>query len=277
MVLAPAYLDERGIYVEASEVEGDESAGFTFGGEAVTRELGKMGKSLKNSVSPDDIYAGYGADTLRLYEMSTGPLDAERPWNTRDIVGVYRFLQRLWRHLVDEETGTLAVVDASAPEELERILHRTIAGVRDDMDGLRFNTAVAKLIELNNALGPVVRDLGGAPRGVAEALVQMVAPLAPHLAEELWSMLGHASSIVWTDFPVADPALLVEDQVEIPVQVNGRLRATLWIAPDEDGEQVQQRAEALEAVQKHLQGAAIRKVIYVPGRTLNFVVSAAKE
>src|SRR5439155_4082648 len=129
MVVAPAFTDERGFYVDAYSVDGDEVSGFTFEGRPVVREMGKMGKSLKNSVSPDDIYADFGADTLRLYEMAMGPLDAERPWNDRDIVGVYRFLQRLWRNLVDEDTGAVTVVDTAPPDELRRALHKTIAGV----------------------------------------------------------------------------------------------------------------------------------------------------
>ncbi len=201
MVLAYAYTDERGVHVEATEVEGDEQTGFTHDGRPVSRELGKMGKSLKNSVSPETVYDEYGADTLRLYEMSMGPLDAERPWNTRDVIGVHRFLQRVWRNLVDETTGMPTVLDIEAPAELRRQLHRTIAGVRDDMAGLRFNTAVAKLIELNNTLGPVARERGGSPREVAEPLVQMLAPLAPHIAEELWRRLGHQQSVVWSSFP----------------------------------------------------------------------------
>jgi leucyl-tRNA synthetase len=272
MVLAPAYTDERGFYVDAYSVDGDDTTGFTFEGRPVNREMGKMGKSLKNSVSPDDIYAEFGADTLRLYEMAMGPLDAERPWNDRDIVGVYRFLQRLWRNLVDEDTGTLTVVGTPAPDDLRRTLHRTIAGVRDDMDGLRFNTAVAKLIELNNALGPVARELGGAPREVAEPLVLMVAPLAPHIAEELWSLLGHDETVVWTTFPEADPNLLVEDQVEIPVQVNGKVRGRVIVAADADAGAIEAAALADPTVAAAIDGKPVKRVVVVPGRMVNVVV-----
>jgi leucyl-tRNA synthetase len=272
MVLAPAFTDERGLYVDASSVEGDDDAGFTYEGQPVTREFGKMGKSLKNSVSPDDIYAEYGADTLRLYEMAMGPLDAERPWNARDIVGVYRFLQRLWRNLVDEETGSLQVVDEPAPDELRRVLHRTIAGVRDDMEGMRFNTAVAKLIELNNALGPIARDLGGTPREVAVPLVLMLAPLAPHLAEELWSRLGGGDSVVWTDFPDADESLLVDEEVEIPVQVAGKVRARVLVPADADAATIEGLALADPTVVAALDGRTPQRVVVVPGRMVNIVV-----
>jgi leucyl-tRNA synthetase len=231
-----------------------------------------MGKSLKNSVSPDDIYREYGADTLRLYEMAMGPLDAERPWNARDIVGQYRFLQRLWRHLVDEESGELTVVDRPPPDDLRRLLHRTIAGVRDDMEALRFNTSVAKLIELNNALGPVVRDGGGAPREIAEPLVAMLAPLAPHLAEELWAKLGHTESVVWTDFPEPDPALLVDDEVEVPVQVNGKVKARILVAADTDADATETLALADPAVQAAIDGRVVRRVVVAVGRMVNVVV-----
>ena len=178
-----AYKDERGIYIDGQRGRRAATASLPDEGEPVTREWGKMGKSLKNAVSPDDIYESYGADTLRLYEMAMGPLDASRPWETRDVVGMYRFLQRLWRNIVDEETGAVACTDAEADDDTLPALHRTIAAVRDDMDAMRFNTAIAKLIELNNHA-----DQGRVrlPPDVVEPLVLMVAPLAPHIAEELW-------------------------------------------------------------------------------------------
>jgi leucyl-tRNA synthetase len=276
MVLAYAYTDERGVHVEATEVEGDERAGFTHAGRPVTRDLGKMGKSLKNSVSPETVYEEYGADTLRLYEMSMGPLDAERPWNTRDVIGVHRFLQRVWRNLVDEATGALTVLDAAPPADLRRQLHRTIAGVGDDMDGLRFNTAVAKLIELNNALGPVAREMGGTPREVADPLVQMLAPLAPHLAEELWSRLGHHGSVVWTTFPEPDPALLVDDEVEIPVQVGGKVRARVRMAATATPAETEAAALAQPAVLAAIGDRAVERVVVVPARMVNVVLRPAR-
>ena len=134
-ILAAAYKDEREIYVDATEVV-ERDGGLFYGDVPVTREWGKMGKSLKNAVTPDDICGSYGADTLRLYEMAMGPLDASRPWETRDVVGMYRFLQRLWRNIVDEETGEVALLDTPADDETRALLHRTISGVRDDMDAL---------------------------------------------------------------------------------------------------------------------------------------------
>jgi leucyl-tRNA synthetase len=267
-VQAAAYKDEREIYVDATTVEGNERDGFTYQGKPVTREWGKMGKSLKNSVSPDDLYEQYGADTLRLYEMATGPLDASRPWETRDVVGMYRFLQRLWRNVVDEDTGACTVVDAAADEATLTQLHRTIDVVRAEMDGLRFNTAIAKLIELNNA----VTKLDATPREIAEPLVLMTAPLAPHIAEELWRRLGHDDTLTYEPFPVADPARLVDDTVEYPVQVNGKVRGRFEVAADADPATVEAKALADERIVALLDGKTPKKVIVVPGRMVNIVV-----
>ncbi len=268
MIQAPAYTDSRGIYVEATTVV-ERDGGFFAGDEAVQREFGKIGKSLKNMVTPDDIFRDYGADSLRLYEMSMGPLDASRPWSTRDIVGVFRFLQRLWRNVVDEDTGALRVVETPADEETRRLLHRTIAEVREDMATMGFNTAVSKLITLNNRLTQVA-TAGGAPRDTVEPLVLMLAPLAPHIAEELWSRLGHESSLTYADFPVADPQWLTVDEVEYPVQVNGKVRGKVTVAAG--AEQPVVEAAARLDVASYLDGASVRKVIFVPDRLINFVV-----
>ena len=266
-ILAAAFKDEREIYVDAFGVE-EHDGQFTYQGEPVTREWGKMGKSLKNAVAPDDIYEAYGADTLRLYEMAMGPLDASRPWETRDVVGMYRFLQRVWRNLVDEDTGALRADLPPVDDTTDRLLHRTIDGVRADMDAMRFNTAIAKLIELNNHL----TKLGGCPPEVAERLVLMLAPLAPHLAEELWRLLGHTDTVTYEPFPVADPAKLVDDTVELPVQVNGKVRSRIVVAADADAASIEAVALADAKVQASLAGATPKKVVVVPGRTVNIVV-----
>ena len=267
-IQAPAFTDARGLYVEAGEVV-EQDGTFSHGDEEVFREFGKIGKSLKNMVTPDDIFRDYGADTLRLYEMAMGPLDASRPWSTRDIVGVHRFLQRLWRNVIDEDTGRVTVVEAPADDETRRLLHRTIAEVRDDMETLGFNTAIAKLITLNNRLTHVAQD-GGAPREVVEPLVLMLAPLAPHAAEELWSRLGHAETLTYENFPAPDPTWLVVDTVEYPVQVNGKVRGKVVVAADADQADVERAARA--EVAAHLDGVTVRKVVFVPGRLINFVV-----
>jgi leucyl-tRNA synthetase len=169
--------------------------------------------------------------------------------------------------VVDEDTGELAVLDTKADIETQRLLHRTIAGVRDDMDALRFNTAIAKLIELNNHL----TKLGGCPADIAEPLVLMVAPLAAHVAEELWAKLGHDESLANAPFPVADPALLVADTVEYPVQVNGKVRGHITVAADLDVAGVEAAALADPKVIASLAGATPKKVIVVPGRMVNIV------
>ncbi|CAM06529.1 leucyl-tRNA synthetase [Saccharopolyspora erythraea NRRL 2338] len=268
-IQAYAYTDSRGVYVPAEEVE-ERDGKFFFQGEEVRREYGKMGKSLKNSVSPDEMADAYGADTLRLYEMAMGPLDASRPWATKDVVGSHRFLQRLWRNVVDENTGELRVTDDEPAIEVLRALHKTIAGVREDYRELRFNTAVAKLIELNNLLTKEY-SATGAPRAVVGPLVLMVAPLAPHMAEELWSKLGHDGSLAHGPFPEADEQYLVEDTVEYPIQFNGKVRSRIVVPASAGQDEVKAAALADEKVVAALDGREPRKVIVVPGRLVNVV------
>ena len=270
-IQAYAFKDARGVYVPADEVEGTLQEGFTHDGRPVARELGKMGKSLKNSVTPDDMYASYGADTLRMYEMFMGPIDQDRPWETRSVVGSQRVLQRVWRNIVDEETGELRVVDEGPDDELLRVLHRTIDGVRSDMEGMRFNTAIAKLTELNNDL---TKRASGAPREVADVVIRMLAPLVPHFAEELWHRLhgSGAGSVTQAGFPAADPALLVADTVEVPVQVNGKVRGRVTLAADADAEFAVAAALAEPNVAAHVGGRELRKQLYVPGRMITLVV-----
>ncbi|WP_392875010.1 leucine--tRNA ligase [Streptomyces sp. LN499] len=267
MIQAFVYRDSRGIAVPAAEVEERDGA-FYHQGEKVSRVLGKMGKSLKNAVTPDEICAEYGADTLRLYEMAMGPLDVSRPWDTRAVVGQYRLLQRLWRNVVDEETGEVTVVDTEPGEDTLRALHKAIDGVGQDMAGMRFNTAIAKVTELNNHLTKVGGPLS---RSVAERLVLLVAPLAPHIAEELWRRLGHTDSVVHQDFPVADPAYVVDETVTCVVQVKGKVKARLEISPSITDEELEALALADPAVVAALDGAGIRKVIVRAPKLVNIV------
>ena len=270
-IQAYAYRDDRGQTVPATEVIETDGT-YAWQGETVAREYGKMGKSLKNIVTPDEMYEEYGADTFRLYEMAMGPLDASRPWNTRDVVGMQRFLQRLWRNMVDEDTGDTVVSEDAAPDELVRHLHRTIVGVEADLAHLRFNTAIAKLIEFNNALTQLVNVTHIAPRELVEPLVQMLSPLCPHLAEELWFRLGHDTTVTYVPFPVADPSLLVEDSIEVPVQVNGKVRGRIVVATDADEATHLAAAMALDTVISALNGREPFKTIVVPGRTVSIVV-----
>lgn len=267
MIQAFVYRDSRGIAVPAAEVEERDGA-FYYEGEKVSRVLGKMGKSLKNAVTPDEICAEYGADTLRLYEMAMGPLDVSRPWDPRAVVGQYRLLQRLWRNVVDEETGEITVVDTEPGEDTLRALHKAIDGVGQDMAGMRFNTAIAKVTELNNHL---TKAGGPLSRSVAERLVLLIAPLAPHIAEELWQRLGHTESVVHQDFPVADPAYVVDETVTCVVQIKGKVRARLEISPAITDEELEALALADEAVVAALGGAGIRKVIVRAPKLVNIV------
>ncbi|QSE81190.1 leucine--tRNA ligase [Rhodococcus koreensis] len=268
-IQAYAYTDARGVYVPADEVEEKDGKFFHQGAE-VNREYGKMGKSLKNSVSPDDICEEYGADTLRVYEMSMGPLDTSRPWATKDVVGAQRFLQRAWRVVVDEESGAVRVTDDAPTEDTLRALNKAIAGVSEDYTALRDNTAAAKLIEYTNHLTKAYPT--GAPRSAVEPLVLMLAPLAPHLAEELWSRLGHEKSLAHGPFPVAEEKWLVEDTVEYPIQVNGKVRSRVTVAADAPREEIEKIALADDKIVALLDGKDPRKVIVVPGKMVNIVL-----
>ena len=270
-IQAFAYTDARGTYVPAAEVVARGERFFLPGADGETevfQEFGKIGKSLKNSISPDEICEGYGADTLRVYEMSMGPLEASRPWATKDVIGAHRFLQRVWRLVIDENSGQARVSDDTLDDETVRQLHRTIAGVCDDYVGLRNNTAAAKLIEYTNHLTKV----GVSARAALEPLVLMVAPLAPHLAEELWHRLGHEQSLAHGPFPEADPRYLVADTVEYPVQVNGKVRGHITVAADAGRDVLEAAALADEKVAAFLAGVTPKKVIVVPGRLVNFVL-----
>ncbi|WP_174233990.1 leucine--tRNA ligase [Corynebacterium pseudodiphtheriticum] len=268
-IQAYAYTDSRGVYVSAEEVEEREGE-FFYHGEKVNREYGKMGKSLKNAVAPDDIAENFGADTLRVYEMSMGPLADSRPWATKDVVGAQRFLQRLWRLVVNENTGEVAVVDAELGKKDLQQLHRTIAGVRDDYENLRVNTVVAKLIEYVNYL--TKNYPGGAPRAAVEPIAVMVAPVAPHIAEELWTRLGHEGTITFVSFPSFDEKYLVDDEIELPVQVNGKVKSRVQVAADVSQDDAVAAALADDKVLAAIGEKSVVKKIVVPGRMINLVV-----
>jgi leucyl-tRNA synthetase len=230
----------------------------------------KMSKSRGNVVNPDKIVADYGADTFRLYEMYMGPLEQQKPWNTRDIVGMSRFLAGVYRNLVgDDETGKKAeIVDWAIPEALDRQMHRTIKKVGEDIEGLRFNTAIAQLIMLNNE---IVKEKV-VPRGLAENFTLLLAPFAPHLAEEVWSVLGHKESLVRHPWPTFDAAKLADSTVEIAVQVNGKLRGTVSVPADVDDKAAIAAARDVGSVKVWIEGKTIVKSLYVQKKLVNFVV-----
>src|SRR5207248_6202740 len=212
----------------------------------------KMSKSRGNVVNPDDIVRDYGADTFRLYEMYMGPLDAPKPWNTRDIVGMSRFLNAVWRNLIgDEETNKVAKIENKPiPDAIDRQMHRAIKKVGEDIQNLRFNTAIAALITLNNEMS----RLQTVPRELAENFVLLLAPFAPHIAEEIWSRLGHTKTLARRPWPSFDSAKLEESTIELPVQVNGKLRDRITVPADADETTVLQTAERAEKVQPWLAG-----------------------
>ncbi|HET6693977.1 MAG TPA: leucine--tRNA ligase [Pedococcus sp.] len=270
-IQAYAYTDARGQYVPAAEVEemsveygGDPI--YTWRGQPVNREYGKIGKSLKNVVSPDEMYEAFGADTFRVYEMGMGPLELSRPWETRAVVGSQRFLQRLWRNVIDEGTGELRISDEPIDDDTARVLHKTIDAVGRDYAGLSFNTAIARLIELNNAL----TKLDMVPREAAEKIVLMVAPLAPHIAEELWARLGHTETITYEPFPTAEVALLVEDTVTCVVQIKGKVRDRIEVPADITEDALRERVLALPKVAAATENG-VRTVIVRAPKLVNVV------
>jgi leucyl-tRNA synthetase len=282
-IQAYAYQDARGAYVPAREVvdqdgrpamdvQGEPGRQFFFEGQPVKQVYGKMGKSLKNAEAPDDICHKFGTDSLRAYEMYMGPLEASKPWSTRDIIGLHRFLQAVWKRFVAED-GSLKVVDAPAEDGLRRLLHRTIKRVTTDMEGLRFNTAIAGLIELNNALKG-----DRLSREIADPFLRLLAPIAPHIAEELWQRtLGvkWSGSIAAESWPAYDEGLTVEAEIEVPVQINGKLRARVRLAAEaaRDEARMQEAALADEKVARELAGKTVRKVVCIPGRMVNIVAT----
>ena len=230
----------------------------------------KMSKSRGNVVNPDDVIKAYGADSLRLYEMFMGPLEQVKPWSMKGVEGVHRFLNRVYRWLCDEETGVVhaTVGDHPATVEQQRALHQAIRKVGEDIEAMRFNTAISAMMEFLNAATRWEKI----PRESASTFLLLLAPFAPHLAEELWQRMGHAESLAHEPWPAFDEALLKLDQVEIPVQVNGKLRGKLTIAPDAAQASVVALAVQIPAVQQQMEGKVVRKEIYVPGKMLNLVV-----
>ncbi len=248
--------------------------------ETATRErlvqvTAKMSKSLKNVVNPDDVIAEYGADTFRLYEMYMGPLEASKPWNTRDIIGSFRFLQRAWRLIIDERTGE-PLFAAKSDAAIERLLHRTTHRVGEDIERISLNTAIAALIEfVNAATRPTTLASpsdGGLTREQAERFTLLLAPFAPHMAEELWHRTGHAGSVTVQGWPTHDPAMLVDDEIELPIQILGKVKARIMVPTKATTQQVEAAVLANDEVQRQLAGRAPKKVIIVPGRMVNLVV-----
>ncbi len=278
LITSFAFKDEEGRTVPVDEVEERDGKHVLIEtGEAVEQIVAKMSKTLKNVVNPDDIIEEYGADTFRLYEMYMGPLEASKPWNTKDTVGLYRFLRDIWRLCVNEESGELRIAE-QPNNDIEKQLHRAIAKVGDDIERLAFNTAIAAMFEFKNVAQSVEKKAKGAPvltRDQMSRLVRIVAPFAPHLAEEIWHKLGVAQageSIAAAEWPGYDEKMLVDDEIEIPVQINGKLVSRVTVAKDADEKVISSAAMAEVKVAARVEAGNLVKTIYVPGRMLNLIV-----
>jgi leucyl-tRNA synthetase len=228
----------------------------------------KMSKSRGNVINPDDIVREFGADSLRLYEMFMGPLEQMKPWSMQGVGGVHRFLNRVWRLMVDDKTNENLVTDAEPTAAQWKDVHKMLKKVTDDIEGMRFNTAISAMMEFVNA----ANQWENRPKAAFEAFVVALSPFAPHTAEELWQRIGHTESLAYTPWHDANEAYLKEDTREIGVQVNGKLRATITIAVNATSEEAIAAAKAEDNVQAHLEGKTIRKEIYVQGRIVNLVV-----
>jgi len=232
----------------------------------------KMSKSRGNVINPDKVVDEYGADSMRLYEMFMGPLEATKPWSMRGVEGVYRFLSRVWRLVIDDKAETMqlepAIKDVPPDKDTLRKLHQTIKKVTEDLDGMRFNTAIAAMMEFSNHL----TKLPQRPRAVFDPFVLLLSPFAPHLAEELWHALGHADSLAYEPWPQYDESLTKAEEIEVPVQVNGKVRSKVTIPASADEEALKAAALADERIKEQLQGKQVKKLIVVPKKLVNLVV-----
>ena len=271
MILAYSYRDDNGKYYYPKEVE-RRSDGAYYARETgvkVNTQIEKMSKSRFNVVNPDDVVRDYGADSMRLYEMFMGPLDRDKPWTDEGINGVNRFLKRVWNMYVTEDDKINPAIKETAPSPaMLKEINKLVKGVTGDIEGLLFNTAIAKMMEFVNFVSKeTVLD-----KESMEKFVLVMAPFAPHIAEELWSRLGHGESLAYAPWPAFDEKHLKESEIVIPVQVMGKLRSTVKAAPDADEQTVVALAKADEKVMKYLDGKQIVKTVYVKNRMLNFVV-----
>jgi leucyl-tRNA synthetase len=230
----------------------------------------KMSKSRGNVVNPDKVITDYGADSMRLYEMFMGPLEAIKPWNMQGVEGVHRFLQKLWRLIVDKDTGELheSVKQTQADETTLRLLNQTVKKVGDDVDSFGFNTAISAMMILVNHLV----KLQVVPVDVIEKLVLILSPFAPHITEELWAKFGHTESLAYEDWPEYDKELIKEKEIELAIQVNGKIKDKIVVAADSSDEQIKQKALSCEKVVAAMAGKEPKKVIVIKSRLVNIVI-----
>jgi leucyl-tRNA synthetase len=268
MITADAFTDQRGSYVDIRQVEvrGDD-AFHRESGEKLNRFAGKMGKRYKNGLPPEEVGEEYGVDTLRLYEMYMGPLEASTPWSMDGIKGMQRFLQRIWRNFIGDDGQPL--IGGQADKALLKKLNQAIKKTGIELDHLRFNTAIATLISLNNDMV----KLKTIPIEIAQSFLLLLNPLAPHISEEIWSRWGLAGEVSQQDWPQADETLLKEDTMTLPVQINGKARASIEVAVGMDDEQLRQHILGLDVIKRHVPDPEkIKRFIIVPKRIVNIVV-----
>ena len=265
MITSFAYKKPNGVIIAVDKVEETSPGKFIEKdtGEAVEQIVTKMSKSLKNVINPDAVIRDYGADTMRVYEMFMGPLTMSKPWSTQGTIGVYRFLDRIWRIATEKK-----IEDTGIPAELDKLLHKTIKKVTQDTEALSFNTAISQMMVLVNELN----KCDTVPKALLEKLALLLSPYTPHLAEDLWEMLGHEPSIANAEWPSWDEALCQEDSIEMVVQVNGKLRARIQMPAAASKEEMLKEAKADAKIIPYLEGKTLVKEIVVPGKLVNLVV-----
>jgi leucyl-tRNA synthetase len=265
MILAFAYQTTTGAKVASDLVEEKEGKYFhTETGEELTQIVAKMSKSLKNVVNPDDVVKSFGADSLRLYEMFMGPLEDTKPWAENGVKGVFNFLNRVSRFFGNPEN----IVDTADDKETLKLLHQTISKVAFDIENMKFNTGISALMIFNN----LALKKGKVSKQTAETFVKLLAPYAPHLAEELWQMYGNSDTLAYAPWPAVDPAMLTEDEFEYPISFNGKVRFKLAFAVGTPNAEIEVAVLANETSQKWLEGKTPKKIIVVPNKIVNVVI-----
>ncbi|MCA1901633.1 MAG: leucine--tRNA ligase [Candidatus Hydrogenedens sp.] len=270
MILAYSYQDKNGKYYYPHQVEQRDGQWYVKGTDIpVETKIEKMSKSRYNVVNPDEVIEKYGADAMRMYEMFMGPLDRDKPWTDEGIQGVYRFLRRIWTLFVDDN-GNISTrfVSSGGDPTIEKELHKTIKAVSEDIENLQFNTAIAKMMEFANSANKTEKI----NKHIGEKFILILSPFAPHIAEEIWQKLGHNQTLAYEPWPEYDENLIKEDTIEIPIQVNGKLRGKITISVNSSDKEILEQARKEEKILPHLTGKQIVKEIYVPGKLINFVV-----
>jgi leucyl-tRNA synthetase len=268
-IQAHSYRDANGKYYFPEQVEKRGEEWFVKGTDTVLEtQVEKMSKSRYNVVNPDRVVEELGADSMRLYQMFMGPLDRDKPWTEEGLHGIHRFLRRVWSLVVAEDGSLNAKVVASGGDEsMLKTLHQTIKSVTEDVQNLQFNTAISRMMEYLNA-AVKAKTIN---RTEIEQYILLLSPFAPHMCEELWHRLGHSSTIAYETWPTYDETLLVEDTIEIPVQVNGKLRGVISVAADADKDTILAAAKDEPKVHSHIDGKNLVKEIYVPGKLVNLI------